>query len=519
MIGIFINIIVLLTLVATLGYSALQFSQGAERSTATHMNVSRMADLVATLRGNSTPLVPGGVPRLPAPMQGSPYEGAPIRALLPTEIVGDDRTGWGARYGYCPLALPGGAVETGSKITLHGGGDYEIEIATQAGRDFVVAVEAPPIVTSVDGILQPRSVMGYVVSPALGSFDIPRCDEIIYRDGAYVIGKITDDQIVSPTFGGTVTPIMGDRSILSYVPTQFTPTVYVSETGSGVGSGRSAADAMDLAGAVLWWQSNQPPALIIEMATGSYDATGLGLDFISPRSSDQLAIRGVGETIITGAGNAMFNQQIEIDSVSFGEGSKLTAVAGARMRMSDVSAGVLVVSGGEVTLLSNSTLIGNGNGHPAIDILSGRVALADSGPALRLTAQGAPAIIMRGGTLEVASDIQTSAPLLWSVQSGNLTVGRKADGTAPKRNGANIEATKTVTGPIVSGANAEASCPAEQPYVVNASCSSDRGALRSSFAIGGTTQGWSCFWADDPAEGASTIAATVIVSCSAAPAH
>lgn len=544
MFGLFITIIIVITLVASVGYAIFTLQKSSDIASITQRNVVRMETMVTLIRASSRPTVAGGAVRLPVGDEIVVYDGGPSRTVPPALIVGDDRTPWGARYGYCPAAIVDGASDQapGASVedeVLGGGAGYVIGVKTVAGAGYVVTADAPAV-SPVGSTLPASPVLGFIVSPSPNQFELPLCGEIIYRDGAYLIGAadIDEDGVPdgAPTVGGTVAAIPLGVSSLDFAAADMDPTLYVSVDAPANRTGTSADEAMRLSEAVEYWKTSTPRTLVLKLANGEYDVSDIDLSFLTAnpgrffRITDDTPQDPVGASLISATPKYMtFGVDGGLDGVTLSSSIGVRTLAGTRVGIDGATIGELRVDGGDVVLTSRSRILHDGRPGSPIGVAGGHLSIAQfTSSALEIDSSSV-AMVVKAGTVLVSADLSApDSPLPWEVTgSGRLEVGLTLAGAPPNVTysgyaGA-MELTKTVNG--TGDAIALASCPPSHPYVVHASCAADRGALRSSSLItGGSTDAWRCDWSEDAiVGGVGTIPApassSVDLVCSANPAR
>lgn len=526
MISIFITVVVAIALIATMGYSIFSLQKAADIASITQRNVARMESMVSLVRASARPAVAGGAVRLPMGDLAPAYPDGPSRTVLPGNLVGDDRTPWGGRYGYCPSAVSDGAADqldpdlAGAEVAS-GAGSYAVATKRVAGLDYVVTAAAPAVAT-IGGPGPAAPVLGFIVSPAPNQFDIPLCNEIIYRDGAYLIGigDADDDGAPdgSPTYGGTVAIIPLGLSSLAFAASDMDPTLFVAIDAPAGRTGTSEDDAMLLTEAVDYWRSSQPRSLSLELSDGSYDVGAIDLSFLAAAPGRFIRITDSSPETPTGATLTSSTQKFltfgadgALDGVTLSETIGVRTLPGARVSIDASVLGELRVDGGDVELTSRSSIEHVSRPGSPIGVAGGYLALSEApGDTALSISSSSTAIVVLGGRVGVSTNIEAlDSPLPWRVTgSGRIDIGLTLAGAAPTvdYDGTHeqVVAVKDVVGSEGSSP-AAGSCPATQPYVVQASCRAGSGALRSSSLVPGAEQGWACSWASDLVGGAGAI--------------
>lgn len=534
MVGIFIVILMVISLTAVAGYSIISLQKAADTITLAERNVARMDYVATMIRASSRPLVAGGSVRAP---MGDALENG--RTGLPRALVGDDRNPWGVRYGYCPQAI-GEPLEPGtpSLEVVHGGADYGVGLIEFAGNRYVVEDEDTDPIEVLDESVPPSDVLGFIVSPPPHKVDLPRCDEIIFRDGTFLIGGADGS---SPTVGGTVLAIPVATSSLALMAFDLDPALYVALTETGTATGIDPSNAMSLESAVAYWQASRPQSLWFRMADGEYDI-GAGLAFISPEGNRFVrlvdATPGVGTGVVLTSSSptkVQFGIDADLENVSFSPAITTQVLPGARVRIDGSTIGPLEVTGGEV-LLSSTASVAAGAGTENSPIVVGAGSLSiinrDNTPfEITSDAADAPAILATGGSIDISADVAAAGNVLpWRITgTASIAIGAKdVAGTMPQASWAgSVLGTVSTRGSVedtdTDGNNVTvASCPTMQPYVTAASCSSDgvsSGSRLVDADVGlAGAQGWQCDWfsSEVPLVPAPA-SASISLECSVAP--
>lgn len=506
MFALFVMVIVIIGLLATVGYTIISYQNTLETASLTQRNAARMEVVAVLMRSASRPTVAGGVVRAPAgDVVPDDAPVSPGRMVVPASVVGDNKTPWGTWYGYCPAAIPDGAVVDSSTGTIDVNGDT-IDIRRLAGRDYILDDPDLPGY-AIDSGEPPPGVLGFVVASTPNRSVLPDCGEIVFRDGVFLIGRTDGDPV---TAGGSVVPIMADASSLGVLPAEIEPAIYVAPTRQNEGTGLDAANAMSLSEAIEYWVSSRPQRLTLKLADGSYglasshsfaianDGSTRFLRFVdsSPSSPSGATIVGDGVYLV-------FSSEISIEGVGFSDGVGIHALTGSRILLAASRVARVRVDGGDVNVRSDSSLdLGSAWGAASpLEISAGdlRISQAPGGGSLSIESVSGtePAIRASGGRVSVMADIDAggfASPWLLS-GSSDLQIGQKAyssgapnvtyaGGTIP------VSVTASATGDI-DGDTASATCPALHPYPITGGCSAGSGILSAS---GATATGWECRW-------------------------
>lgn len=534
MFALFVMIVVIIGILATVGYTIISYQNTLENTSLVQRNASRMEVVSVLMRAGARPVVAGGVVRAPAgtiiDQSGDPADG---RTVAPSFVVGDNKTPWGAYYGYCPSALPAGSVMETSTGTVDVNG-VAVDVRRLAGRDYIISSDGLPTMDVVSGS-PPPGILGFIVAPTPNRFAIPECDEIIFRDGAFLIG-VDGGQT---TTGGTVIPILADTSSLA-LPAQIEPTINVAPTTQNEGTGLDADNAMSFEDAIAYWIGSRPGRLTMRLANGSYELDD-SLSFALQNDLGGRFLRIVDSTpddpagAVIGSDHAVWlvmGPEVSIEGIGLGDGVGIRALPGSRVTIAASDVGRIRVDGGDVILRSDSSVsMGSAWGVVSPIEMSGGdlvIAQAPSGDTLAIasTVTSEPAIKAFGGRISILADISAPAfSLPWSFSgAADLQVGATGYSSAypnfTHSGGTQaITATAAATAGAMSGGGvATATCPETHPNVISGSCNSSDGVLSSSRSVAG---GWQCKWtalATVPAV-ALPSNATATAVCSAAPAR
>jgi len=555
MVAVFVLLVIAIGILAGFGYSMFTFQRTAEIASLTQRNAARMETMAALVRGSAVPLVPGGPTRIPA----GDLDGDLDRTILPLSIVGDDRTPWGARYGYCPLAVESVTDAGGDAGTVYGGTDYDITTRELRGTPYVNSSEGPePLVVrgpsdsrSREQVQQdlPKGLVAIVLSPSVNSYEIPRCDEVIYRDGAFLVGldENDDGQPESASIPGTAYPVLAATSSLAIIASDLDPTLFVSTTPAADGTGATSEDPISLAEALEYWHTARPARLTLHLEDGDYPLAGLNLAFHAgnldnaPSSGRHLRLTDASPAGAAGARlvsaspiDLQFQVDGALDGVTLGPGVGLRVLAGADVTVEDSVLPQIRVDGGRVTVGSDSAIEQDASraGSP-VEVSSGEFTIAvrnvtslipkGTGFSIASTTGSAPAIRATGGNVNVEADILAPGQSLPWRTSGSAKIHFGQGLSATYASGTANMASRSLVEAAGTGDTASAMCPALQPHVMEASCSATAGALRTSEVIlstGNGPQGWSCGWASHmtaPETVSVPAGMSIRMTCSASP--
>jgi len=519
MVTLFVNAIILLGITAMIGWSVFTFQRSSEMVSLAQRNAARMEQLASVMRGSLRQV--NGIMRAP---MGDEAEG---RTVLPQAVVGDDKTPWGARYGYCPLSIEVGAsaYPGAANATVKAGKDqagaevtYQVQVVglprQGEGADIPYVVGGPgrDIPVYENGALQPsplraheQEIVGFILSPVpmAGTDTLPSCSDVIRNGGAWVVSG-TDGS--APRFKGTVVPVVA-RGVGITAP-QMDVALYAGPAAIGKGTGLSADDAMPLKKALDLWHLNPWRSATIHIAPGEYDFTGAEtasggaqplLSFSSEapgRSLWLVASGGVATFRGPGAGSLELAMGVDgrLSGIALANGIQFRVFDGARVAASGSQFGHVWVDGGELAFIDENTVnYAGGWSGSGMYLTSGRLRIAGTSFVLNGQTLASPnaGILVEGGELTVdgvtanfrlgaqVRAVQTTTPSRIALVSGGVI--RAANGgafrdyvaadlarrqqEAPAKNCSDTEA-------AAANGNCVASCPADYT-AVSGSCSAD----------------------------------------------
>ena len=343
MIWVFTVMVALLTTIALAGYAGFTLWRSFELTSLSQRNSARVEEISVVLRANLW-IDSQGVPRIALGDQASGD-----RMRLPSWLVGDDRTPWGARYAYCPVAI--GQAGTGAESIVSSGPSSSYPVTTVSVHQPGIAGMSYVVGASPDfgyGGSDP-SVVGFVVSPAPYANEAPNCESIVNRNGFYVIDA------TSASSKGTVTAVGARGTVLSsatqgLTSSKFDSVVYVAPGALGDGSGADGGNAMTYGDAYRLWLSVQPRVVTFVFAAGAYQVNPGEGEFRLDAPARVVRFVGTGQTMLASTQGVRFafDGDASLKGVSFGGATTLVAEPGARLLMQQASVGSLEVDGGAV---------------------------------------------------------------------------------------------------------------------------------------------------------------------------
>lgn len=520
MIGIFVLAIVVVAIVAAVGYGLISEIRTSEIVSMAGRNAPRMDAAISALAASARQLS-GGQPVVPAPASD-----ATGRAILPSWVSSDGATPWGVPYGYCPYAVPDRPdIQSTSSQALGGQGERRDIATTQlnaegADRPFVVAGERAP---RSDDEPQAPKVAAFLLSPVPGATDVPDCGSVLWKGGRYrVAGSIPG--IVSVL---TTERLRDAGSGLGAVLRWASPT--------GTGDGRSKGSAAPLSTILSEWRSVRPTRAVVRLVGAgphsvsvddlALNARGGGREGSLEISSDQ-----DGRALLAGpqsGGRLDVGIDLSLTNVGFSNALGVSVRSGGRLTATGSVLKHLLLDGGDAVLGPGSGIVLDPSLDPgaAARIRGGTLVLQET-PGVRKTISagtGRPAIALQGGTLvvngaDVAADdapewivvdhggrisaiprYAGSATVAPSVAVGGAVPVEIASRTSFGRNGATIDDLGLDVGieqvsETCEGATCSATCPADR-RVVSGDCEAPGpGWALSTFGTGGGASTWSCIW-------------------------
>ena len=352
MVSVFIYSVFAIGLIASTAYIGFVVWRTFDVAAQAQHNAARMSEIGVVLRANIW-IDPQGVPRAPL---GDSTPGD--RQRLPSWIVGDDHTSWGARYGWCPMSISKGSGTATANVSSGPGLSYAVDVATVRqpgvpGEPYVVGADPNP---SLGGASVPDAI-GIVVSPVPYASALPDCASVVWKNGFVTI---------APGLGvvpGSAALVEARGSILSsatqgLTSSKFDSAIHVAPQAGGDASGSDDADAMAYGDAYRLWLSVQPRVITFHFAPGSYAAQSGEGEFRNATAARvvNFVASGQGPTTITGATRFAFGGSFSDVGVSFGEGVPLLVDRGADVQVSGAGVYDLQVDGGAVDVDPNSSV-------------------------------------------------------------------------------------------------------------------------------------------------------------------
>jgi hypothetical protein len=520
MIGIFILAVVVVAIVAAVGYGLISEIRTSEIVSMAGRNAPRMDAAVSALAASARALS-GGQPVVPAPAAD-----ASGRAILPNWVSTDGATPWGVSYGYCPYAVPDRPDLQSTTAQAVGGQGERRDISTVplsaegADRPYVVVGQRAP---RPDDDAGAPAVAAFLLSPVPGASDVPDCGSVVWRGGRYrIAGSV-------PGIVSVLTPerLRDAATGLGAVLRWASPT--------GTGDGRSKGSAAPLSTILAEWRSTRPTRAVVRLVgvgphlVGADDlsmtARGGGregsLELVSDQS-DRAALAGP-----SAGGRLQIGVDLSITGVAFANALGVAVRPGGRLNATGSVLKHLLLDGGDAVLGVGSSIVLDPSLDPgAAARVRGGTLLVEEKPGERKSVSagsGRPAFVLQGGTLVVnGADVAADEASDWAVvENGgrisaipryagstvvapSVTVGgapaveilsRTSFGVAGATlddRGADVGmtlVTETCDGPTCS-----ATCPTDR-RVVSGDCEAPGpGWALSSFGTGGGATTWSCAW-------------------------
>lgn len=539
MIGIFILAVVVVAIVAAVGYGLISEIRTSEIVSMAGRNAPRMDAAVSALAAAARPLS-GGQPVVPAPAVDQTG-----RATLPNWVSTDGATPWGVSYGYCPYALPDRPDLQSTATQAVGGQGERRDISTVplnaegADRPYVVGGQRSP---RADDDADAPAVAAFLISPVPGSSDVPDCGSVVWRGGRFrIAGSV-------PGIVSVLTPerLRDAATGLGAVLRWASPT--------GTGDGRSKGSAAPLSTILAEWRSTRPTREVVRLVgagphrvegddlsmtarTGGREGT---LEFISDQS-DRAALAGP-----SAGGRLQVGIDLSLTGVSFANALGVAVGPGGRLNATGTVLKHLLLDGGDAVLGPGSGIALDPSLDPgAAARVRGGTLLVEERPGDRKTISagaGRPAFVLQGGTLVVngADVVADEAPDWAVVENGgrisaipryagatmvapSVTVGGAAPVEILSRmafgaGGATlddrgVDVGMTVVTETCEGSSCSATCPTDR-HVVSGDCEAPGpGWALSSFGSGGGTTTWNCAWTAISANQQPSQSSTARASC------
>jgi hypothetical protein len=520
MIGIFVLAVVVVAIVAAVGYGLISEIRTSEIVSLAGRNAPRMDAAVSALSAAARQLS-GGQPVLPAPAAD-----ASGRAILPGWVSTDGATPWGVPYGYCPYAVPDRTDLQSTPAQVQGGQGERRDIATVAlnaegsDRPFVVVGERTSRPDDEPG--SPK-VAAFLLSPAPGASDVPDCGAVVWKGGRFrVAGSVP----------GIVSVLSTERlrdgaSGLGAVLRWASP--------NGTGDGRSKGAAAPLSTILSEWRSVRPTRAVVRLVGPgphivsaddlSLAARGGGREGTLEIVSDQ-----DGRALLAGpstGGRLDVGIDLSLSRIGFSNALGVSVRSGGRLTSIGSVLKHLLLDGGDAVLGAGSGIVLDPSLDPgAAARVRGGTLVPEETPGVRKTISagaGRPAVALQGGTLVVnGADVAADDAPDWAVveHGGRISaIPRYAGATVVPPSvfvggAAPVEiASRTSFGPggaaiddrgvdvaiqqvveTCEGASCSATCPTDR-RVVSGDCEAPGpGWALSSFGTGGGVATWSCNW-------------------------
>ena len=254
MITALIFLLVIVSIIASVGYFAVTMMDATITTSSVARNVDNLHVVTETLKAEIRMV--DGNPSLP---DGSLSDGG--YTTLPDYLNLQRTTPWGVDYIYCPYA-PNNTIASGAdNIIDSDGSTYATDLTNTlltGNRDYVTGSEAPPV----------AEILGLIISPTIKATTLPRCQDVTFSGGRYTVAN------------GVVSAIRSDTTFRSKLADAATTTsVYVAPTALGDGSGADASNAMTLQQFAALYRAQKPRALNVYMSAGTYNVDVADLDF------------------------------------------------------------------------------------------------------------------------------------------------------------------------------------------------------------------------------------------------
>lgn len=510
MIGLFIMVIVTLSLVAGASASVFFVLQSAQSTLALQQNQVRIQSISDALKSRFT-IVDG---KLFFPLTGmdANLDTATNNYLakLPTDLV-FTKTSLGQPITFCPIIYePPGAFTATHKIE-GGKSTYDIDVENSG---IVGAIPNFRPLTSGEGAgysqldaqsLNKSGIYGFLVSPdpQIKNASVLDCNDIVKYSTA-----------ASETFiinGGTVSPIFANSS--AALPSNY----IVSASGSGVNSEgqvivHSIADALTLIS-----RNGQSAATILFSSTT--DLTGADISAIRTQiGAKTITFASSNNSIITinpgsGAGSVLIaNGSMNFKNLDLSTFS-LNVPVGSNVTLDGSTVGATVVSGGTLSLATTSSISAATDQEAAVIVKGGHVDVATTAnPAINMSGGGASFMIY-SGSVAIAADLELATgmtiypdPTVSStgipskpinlignhVVNGFVSGGHQIGLTEFASTYKKVTST-TTTSCNEAGCTVVASCPANLKAVEGDCATTDQYPL-ASFGIFDQGRGYACDW-------------------------
>lgn len=520
MIGIFVLAVVVVAIVAAVGYGLVSEIRTSEIVSLAGRNAPRMDAAVSALSASARQLS-GGQPVVPAPASD-----ASGRAVLPAWVSSDVATPWGVPYGYCPYAVPDRTDLQSTPAQAQGGQGERRDIATvplnAEGSDqpFVVVGERVP--RSDDDPGAPK-VAAFLLSPAPGASEVPDCGAVVWKGGRFrVAGSVP----------GIVSVLSTERlrdgaSGLGAVLRWASPT--------GTGDGRSKGAAAPLSTILSEWRSVRPTRAVVRLVGAgphlvsvddlSLAARGGGREGTLEIVSDQ-----DGRALLAGppsGGRLDVGVDLSLSRVGFSNALGISVRSGGRLTAVGTVLKHLLLDGGDAVLGPGSGIVLDPSLDPgaAARVRGGTLVLEEAPGGRKTISAGAgrPAVALQGGTLVVnGADVAADDAPDWavvenggrisaipryaganvvapSVYVGGAAAVEIASRTSFGQGGATIDDRGVDVGiqqvvEVCEGSTCSASCPTDR-RILSGDCEAPGpGWALASFGTGGGATTWSCSW-------------------------
>jgi hypothetical protein len=497
-IAIFILAVLSIVVAGMASYTVYTSIRTSEMLTLIGRNASQMDAIAAVLKSNIRGVSSYDAASksyatrlfLPTPDVDAPA--APSASYVPSWVMPNSRTPWGATYAYCayapaPLGGPLGSSAATTPLPYAsdaGGGTpsatHDLTAPDGSVRSYMVS-GARPTLPSDDG--PAPAVLGLIISPAFNSSATPSCTEVTWRGGTFRAG------------GGSVVAITDDATTRNSLAVPAVMARYVSPAGGG--DGGSTQSPATLSDALAEWKAARPNAAVIYLSSGNHPLAPPELDLtaVERMSGRSLRLSGAaGAAIVdTGAAAALTSDaDLVLDGISLGAKISLWPQSGARfaaynsqLRYVLVDAADLLIGQG-TTISATPTDVASGlPGQASIEVRAGRLTVQDSRS--KAIGGGMPAALsVQGGfvSLNVGSIIATGTGTSWVQISGGSRVASVGGSPSITWNG--VAAPSVLPAGLLNGTQRTVETACTETTCV-AQCTAQPGAgTRAWFALSGS---------------------------------
>ena len=523
-----VQLLVVLSLIPVVGYTVFSYQRSSEIVSLAQRNAARMEQVAYNVRAALRPAVMNG--GVLAPLGDANGD----RMALPSWVVSDDRSPWGARYGYCPYATTSAAPpatlnQTQATVGLGpAGGSYPVTVVQVRGKAYVAASPSQ-VVRVKDGTgafaapsnTVAEEVVGFIVSPPpfVGDADAPSCADVIKSNGAWIVSPGSSDG--SRGKPGSVVPVLSRGVGTGQVANQGEVVLYTDASTVAGDTGDTPATALSLWDALDLWHLTPWKASTFLVAPGNY---GFGPGDVVPGGSiprlafstglpgRAVAVAGSGgQAVLTNSGGGLTELLLTVDAtldnVSFGPGVQLRVTNGARVTVTNGNLRHVRVDGGDLTLGAGASVSFDPSANPSFPVVvtSGRLRIKDGAASggsqlLKVTAgSGALAgiyasggeIVMDGTGVDVES-LPSGAKSVMVLEGARLSVAPNSNGSMPA-----VAVNGTIRGTLGAEMSVRAECTATATGD-DGSCVASCRLPGESTSVRRSAMGGSC-WADDAA--------------------